>query len=276
MTLIPVAGVIGCPIAHSKSPKLHGYWLSKYEINGYYIPLHVTEGDLERVVKALPAMGFRGCNVTIPHKERALALADIATDRARKIGAANTLTFKDDGQIHADNTDAYGFMQNIRQVWPEWSASVGPITVLGAGGAARAVVVALLEEGATDIRIVNRTRDRAEDLVAAFGKGTTAADWADLPDLLPDTATLVNTTALGMAGGAPLDLSLDSLPKESLVTDIVYTPLNTNLLMSAAQRGCKTVDGLGMLLHQGAPGFAQWFGVMPEVDDDLRRVMLEA
>lgn len=276
MTRIPVAGVIGCPVAHSKSPRLHGYWLSKYGVQGYYIPLHVDSSDLERVIRTLPAMGFRGCNVTIPHKEHALAIADVATDRARKIGAANTLTFQEDGQIHADNTDAYGFVQSIRHAWPDWSPRSGRVTVLGAGGAARAIVVALLEQGGTDICIVNRTRSRADDLVTAFGQGTVAADWADLPELLAGSETLVNTTALGMSGGAPLDLSLETLPADALVTDIVYTPLKTGLLHRAEQRGCRTVDGLGMLLHQGAPGFSQWFGVMPEVDDELRRVVLEA
>lgn len=274
MNRIPLAGVMGCPIAHSKSPRLHNYWLSKHQIDGHYVPLHVERDNLEQAVRALPMLGFVGCNVTIPHKEVVIGIADVVTDRALKIGAANTLSFGGDGQIHADNTDAYGFIENIRQHMPGWSSRGKKITVIGAGGAARAVVVALQEQGATDICVVNRTKSRASELANAIGGGISVVDWADGQDLLPQTDMLINTTSLGMTGQAPLDISVSALAADALVTDIVYTPLQTDLLRRAQQHGCKTVDGLGMLLHQGVPGFARWFGVTPDVDEHLRRVML--
>lgn len=274
MSDIPLAGVIGSPISHSKSPKLHNYWLSKHNIKGHYVPLHVNVENLEQAIRALPMLGFVGCNVTIPHKESIMVLADVVTDRAKKIGAANTLTFDTNGKIHADNTDAYGFIENIRQQMPGWSPANKAVTVLGAGGAARAVVVALQEQGATEIRLTNRTQNRAKDLADAIGGDISVVDWKDAGDLMATTEVLINTTSLGMAGNASLDISLSGLLAHALVTDIVYTPLQTDFLRRAADRGCQTVDGLGMLLHQGVPAFAKWFGTTPTVDDALREFVL--
>jgi shikimate dehydrogenase len=273
---IPLAGVIGAPIAHSRSPALHGYWLRKYGIRGFYVPLEVAQADLEDVLRAMPRMGFVGANVTIPHKETVLRLADIVSDRAALIGAANTLIFRSDGKIHADNTDGYGFLENLRQGVPGWRADAGPCAVLGAGGAARAVVASLLEAGAEEIRITNRTRNRAEALRAEFGTKVVIYDWVQAGNALEEAATVVNTTSLGMVGKSEFRVPLDGLSPEAVVTDLVYTPLDTALLVRAREIGCRTVDGLGMLLHQAVPGFERWFGVKPEVDDALREAVLAA
>jgi shikimate dehydrogenase len=269
-----LAGVVGWPVGHSKSPRLHGHWLHRYGIDGHYVPLAVAPENLETALRALPILGFRGVNVTIPHKERALLLADTATERAASVSAANTLTFGEDGRIEADNTDGFGFIANLRQHAPDWSAAAGPAVVVGAGGAARGVLAALLADGAREIRLANRSADRARDLGAHFGAAVSAIAMEDAPAALADAATLVNTTSLGMTGQPPLDLDLSRAPSGLLVTDIVYTPLVTPLLSQAAARGLRTVDGLGMLLHQAAPGFERWFGVAPEVDDDLRAAVV--
>lgn len=271
---IPIAGVIGHPIAHSRSPHLHGHWLRRYGIEGYYVPLHVHGQDLSEVFRSLPKMGFKGVNVTLPHKERALELADRVSDRAALIGAANTITFQPDGAIHADNTDGYGFIENLRAGAPGWSPRNGPTVVLGAGGAARAVLSALLEAGAPEIRLANRTRVKAETLRNDFGPRVSVIDWHRVADELEDAETLVNTTSLGMTGQAELSLSLDNLPQTAVVNDIVYRPLITPLLGTALARGNVIVDGLGMLLHQAAPGFERWFGVRPEITSDLRAAAL--
>jgi shikimate dehydrogenase len=273
---IPLAGVIGAPVAHSRSPALHGYWLRKYGIKGFYVPLEVAQADLEDVLRAMPRMGFVGANVTIPHKETVLRLADIVSDRAALIGAANTLIFRSDGKIHADNTDGYGFLENLRQGAPGWRADAGPCAVLGAGGAARAVVASLLEAGAEEIRITNRTRNRAEALRAEFGTKVVVYDWVQAGNALEEAATVVNTTSLGMVGKSEFRVPLDGLSPEAIVTDLVYTPLDTALLVRAREIGCRTVDGLGMLLHQAVPGFERWFGVKPEVDAALREAVLAA
>ena len=271
-----LAAVIGWPIAHSRSPALHGHWLRRYGIAGHYIPVAVDPARLAESLAALATLGFRGCNVTIPHKEAALALAAEATPTARRIGAANTLTFRADGGFSADNTDAYGFIASLRQSAPGWTASAGPALVLGAGGAARAVAAGLLDAGAPEVRLANRTRPRAEDLAAHVGGAIRVLDWAEAEAAMEGTATIVNTTSLGMAGQPPLTLSLDAAPATALATDIVYQPLVTPFLAAAAARGLATVDGLGMLLHQGAPGFEAWFGRVPEVDEDLRAAVLAA
>jgi shikimate dehydrogenase len=269
-----LAGVIGDPIAHSRSPMLHGHWLRRYGINGHYVPLHVTRERLHDTLQLLPDLGFKGINVTIPHKETVLHLADSVTDRAALIGAANTLTYTASGKLQADNTDGVGFMENIKQYTPGWSASEGPALVLGAGGAARAVISALLSDGCPHVFLVNRTRSRAEALQDHFGAKVHVADWTRIPNVLDEVALLVNTTSLGMVGKQPLHIDLDRLNPHTVVNDIVYTPLRTELLEEAAARGCHTVDGLGMLLHQATPGFERGFGVRPEVDDDLRAVVL--
>ncbi|MBF9054227.1 shikimate dehydrogenase [Rhodobacterales bacterium LSUCC1028] len=271
---VPLAAVIGDPIGHSKSPLLHGFWLRAYQISGHYVPLHVTSGDLGQVLAAMQRMGFVGANVTIPHKETVLELADIVTDRARAIGAANTLTFHKDGKIEADNTDGHGFLANIQQNAPAFDAKDGPAVILGAGGAAKAVIYALLEAGAPQVRVLNRNLDRAKNLSARFGDRVSVHEMSDLPNLLGDCNLLVNTTSLGMIGQPPLAVDLSNLPKTAVVNDIVYAPLETDLLKQARAMGAGAVDGLGMLLHQAAPGFAKWFGKEPAVTDELRRAVL--
>jgi shikimate dehydrogenase len=271
---IPLAAVVGSPVAHSLSPRLHGYWLRRYGLPGYYIPIDVAQGDLRAMLSLLPRLGFVGLNVTIPHKETVLGLADIVTDRAALIGAANTLIFRKDGKIHADNTDVTGFLASLRQSAPGWNAADGPAAVLGAGGAARAVVAALLEAGAPEVRVANRTRNRAEILRADLGARVTVFDWVQAGDMIDGATTVVNTTALGMEGKPELRVPLEALRRDALVTDIVYRPLVTPFLRTAAAMGCRTVDGLGMLLHQAVPGFERWFGRRPEVDAETRAVVL--
>ncbi|MDB6180965.1 shikimate dehydrogenase [Paracoccus fistulariae] len=271
---VPLAGVIGMPIAHSRSPQLHGHWLKRYGIKGHYVPLPVMPEHLAEVLRVLPRAGFVGVNVTIPHKEAVLALADFITDRAALIGAANTLIFRPDGKIHADNTDGYGFIANIRQTVPDWQPDAGPAAIIGAGGAARAVVASLLDSGVKELRITNRTRIRSEQIKAEFGARLVVYDWAQAGNMLDGAATVVNATSLGMDGKQPLRVPLDALSPQTLVTDLVYAPLMTPLLSEAQDRGCKIVDGLGMLLHQAAPGFERWFGQRPEIDEDLRKAVL--
>lgn len=270
-----LAGVLGWPVGHSRSPRLHGFWLEQHGIDGAYLPLPVRPEDFEAVVRALPRMGFKGANVTVPHKEAALALSDEVEPLARRIGAVNTLVVREDGSILGRNTDAFGFIENLRQGCPGFSAAKGPAVVLGAGGAARAVVAALQDDGCPEIRLLNRTRARAEDVAAALGERITVSDWDHRAEACAGAALLVNTTTLGMNGQPPLEMPLDPLPVDALVTDIVYAPLMTDLLRTAAARGNPVVDGLGMLLHQGRPGFAAWFGVMPEVTDELRQFVGE-
>ncbi len=274
MTNFPRAGVIGNPISHSLSPKLHGHWLRRYGISGSYEAIQVKEDALQDTLRSLPEQGFVGLNVTLPHKVAVMQLADQLTDRATLIGAANTLTFKDDGRIFADNTDGYGFLENLRQGAPGWDAKAGPALVFGAGGAARAIIVSLIEAGVPEIILTNRTRPKAEALRADFGARIRIVDWVQSGTMLSDAATVVNTTSLGMRGGQEFRVSLDGLRSSAVVTDIVYNPLRTKFLDAAAEKGCTTVDGLGMLLHQGVPGFERWFGKRPEVDDDLRRAVL--
>lgn len=271
---IPLAGVIGTPVSHSLSPKVHGYWLAEHDLPGHYIPMDVASDDLGSAFATLPKLGFKGVNVTIPHKERALSLADRVSDRAAVIGAANTITFQPDGSIHADNTDGVGFIENLRSGAPDWSAGQGPAVVLGAGGACRAVVASLLDSGVPEIRLANRTRVRGEALRSDFGPKVTVVDWHRASEALDGSALVVNTTSLGMTSHAPLSLSLDALPVSAIVTDIVYSPLETQLLLDARARGNTAVDGLGMLLHQAAPGFERWFGGRPKVSAGLRAAVL--
>lgn len=271
---IPLAGVIGDPVAHSLSPRLHGHWLSRYGLRGHYIPMRVEQSDLADVLRVLPRMGFAGVNVTIPHKEHVLSLADRVTDRAALIGAANTLTFTAGGTIQADNTDGSGFLSNIRQAIPGWTAAMGPALVLGSGGAAKAIVWALLNDGAPVVHVANRTRARADGLREQFGAKVVPQDWTTIPALVRDAALIVNTTSLGMQGQPPLDVDLTGVTLTTVVTDIVYAPLRTPLLEQAEALGCQTVDGLGMLLHQAVPGFERWFSYTPLVDDALRAAVL--
>ena len=271
---IPLAGVIGNPVAHSRSPRLHRHWLTRYGIAGDYVPLHVLEQDLGQVIRALPRMGFVGVNITIPHKVAVMELADQISDRAILIGAANTLIFRADGKIHADNTDGYGFMANLRQGAPGWQPAAGAAAVLGAGGAARAVIEALIEAGVPQILIANRTRTKAEVLRQDFGTRLKVVDWVQAGNMIEDATLVVNTTALGMTGQAELRIPLDGLHPGQVVNDLVYSPLRTRLLIEAEAAGCTTVDGLGMLLHQAVPAFERWFGRRPEVDEALRAAVL--
>ena len=269
----PRAAVIGWPISHSKSPRIHGHWLQKHGIVGEYVPLTVKPEDFVKELANLPTKGFVGANVTIPHKETALANASKATDRARAIGAANTLVFLPDGGYRADNTDGEGFINNLKQNAPDWDATAGPALVLGAGGASRAILYSLLVEGVPEILLANRTKSRAVTLAAEFGDKITVIDWANISAATAKATTIVNTTSLGMTGQAALDISL-LCSSNTLITDIVYAPLQTDLLKQATEKGCQTVDGLGMLLHQAVPGFEAWFGIRPTVDETLRQIVL--
>jgi len=274
MTKIPLAGVIGCPIAQSKSPQLHRHWLQQHGIAGHYIPMHVEPEDLAGAIRMMPKMGFVGANVTIPHKEAVMDIADQVTDRAKVIGAANTLIFREDGSILADNTDGYGFITNLHQGAPNWDPQSGPAVVLGAGGACRAVVASLLEAGVPEILLTNRTRERAEQLRSEFGDRIRVEDWIQAGNIIEEGALVVNTTSLGMTGKPRLRVPLDGLRQDAVVTDLIYAPLKTELLSYAEEVGCTVVDGLGMLLHQAVPGFERWFGVRPEVDADTRAALL--
>lgn len=267
-----VAGVMGWPVAHSRSPLLHGHWLETCGIDGAYVPLAVPPHRFEAAFRALPFLGFRGCNVTLPHKEKALALADSVDDLSRRIGAANTIVVADDGSLAATNTDAFGFLENLKSRAPGWRRD-RPALVLGAGGSARAVVVALLDEGVREVRIANRTLERALALVERFGPSVTAVPWDERTSAGDGVHLVVNTTQLGMTGQPELDFALDGLEGEAVVCDLVYAPLVTDLLHRARQRGHVTVDGLGMLLHQARPGFAAWFGVDPTVTEALRSIV---
>ncbi|WP_224544386.1 shikimate dehydrogenase [Mesorhizobium sp. CA16] len=266
------AFVTGHPIAHSRSPKIHGYWLAKYGIDGSYEAIDVAPADFAAFLKSLGENGYRGGNVTIPHKEAAFAGAARRDHAADEIGAVNTLWFED-GILCGGNTDGYGFAANLDEHAPGWAAN-GPAVVLGAGGASRAVIHALKERGVKDIRIVNRTLARAEELSRHFGAGVSAHGAGALSELLADAGLLINTTSLGMHGDATLSADPAGLPGHAIVTDIVYVPLETPLLAAAKARGLKTIDGLGMLLHQAVPGFERWFGRKPEVTPELRRMIV--
>lgn len=268
---IPLAAVIGHPVAHSRSPRLHGHWLARHGIAGHYVPLDIAPDTLEQALAMLPKLGFVGANVTIPHKERALALADQVTPLARRIGAANTLVFTETG-FQADNTDAYGFTWNILDRVPDWSPR--RVALIGAGGASRAVIAALQDRGAQQILLTNRSPERAQALAMEFGASVTPVPWSQRAEMLDGCDTLVNATSLGMTGQPPLDLPLDALPKGAVVNDLVYAPLETPLLAQANAQGHIAVDGLGMLLHQAVPGFERWFGQRPQVDDTLRQAVL--
>ncbi|ADZ68508.1 shikimate dehydrogenase [Polymorphum gilvum] len=270
----PRAAITGWPVAHSRSPLVHGHWLKKYGLAGDYIRLPVAPEDAERFYRHFGESGLVGCNVTVPHKETAAAACDELDEAARAMGAVNTLWLDGDGRLCGANTDGIGFLGNLDQRAPGWDARPGPAVVLGAGGAARAVVWALRARGFAPVKIFNRTTEKASQLADHFGFGVEAYPWDKLCEHLGQAALLVNTTAAGMTGKPPLQIDLDGLPKDALVTDIIYTPLETDLLRQAAARGNRTVDGLGMLLHQAAPGFERWFGVRPEVDDELRRIVL--
>ncbi|MEE2722030.1 MAG: shikimate dehydrogenase [Pseudomonadota bacterium] len=264
-----VAGVCGWPIKHSRSPRIHNFWLKKYGIDGVYVPFAISPDRAADAFRALPDLDIAGLNVTVPNKEEAFR-AMHETDRwAQRLKAVNTIVVRD-GVLFGTNTDAFGFLESLRRSRPGWRADKGPVVVLGAGGAARAIVAGLQDEGAPDIRIANRTAERAQALASEFGDPVRPVGWEDRADALDGSVLLVNTSSLGMEGQPPLDIALDALPVEAVVYDIVYVPLETPLLAAARARGNPAVDGLGMLLHQARPGFRDWFGTEPEVDEALR------
>lgn len=268
-----LAGVMGWPVSHSRSPVLHNYWIRHYGLTGAYVLLPVDPVNLPAALKGLSALGFAGCNLTIPHKVAAMQLVDRVDPLARRIGAINTIVVEHEGRLSGFNHDGFGYIQSLLEAQPDWRADAGPVTVLGAGGAARAVVVSLAERGAREIRLCNRSLPKAQELAREFGAPVQAVSWEDRHDALADVALLVNTTSQGMAGQSPLDLSLDRLPRQALVSDVIYIPMETPLLAAARRRGNPTVNGLGMLLHQARPAFKAWFGVMPEITPELRRAV---
>jgi shikimate dehydrogenase len=270
-----MAGVMGWPVMHSRSPKIHNYWLARHGLAGVYVPLAIQADGLRAALRALPALGFSGCNLTIPHKEAAFDVVDKVDRTAKRIGAINCVVVAPDGTLEGRNYDGFGYIQSVLDAWPEWRADAGPIAVVGAGGAARAMLVSLADQGAKDIRLVNRTPARALALAQEFGPPVTALPWDDRHAALDGAAMLVNATGQGMAGQPALDLTLDKLPTSALVSDIIYIPQETPLLAAARERGNRTINGLGMLLNQARPAFHAWFGVMPEITPELR-AMIEA
>ena len=268
-----LAGVMGWPVAHSRSPLIHNYWMQKYGLTGSYVPLAVAPGTLGAAISGLKALGFRGCNITIPHKVEAMAFVDDVDSVARRIGAINTIVVQADGSLKGFNTDGYGYIQSLLDVQPDWRADAGPITVLGAGGAARAVVASLADRGAKEIRLLNRTPAAAFALAVEFDARVKALHWADRHAALEGAAMLVNTTSQGMHGNPALELDLSALPKTALVSDLVYVPLETPLLIAARARGNPCAGGLGMLLNQARPAFEAWFGLAPQITPELRRLV---
>ncbi|WP_417623950.1 shikimate dehydrogenase [Paremcibacter congregatus] len=273
------AGVVGWPIGHSLSPRLHGYWLREHGIDGDYQAYAVKPENLKDFIRSLPAQGICGVNLTVPHKELVFPFLDYIDDLARKIGAVNFVRVEDD-KLYGGNTDGYGFLANLQENAPTWRPTAGPVAIIGAGGAARAAIVSLLEAGVPEVRLYNRTKTRAEKLGQIYAEYYDPArlkvgDWVDLSSGLSDITLLVNTTTLGMKGQPPLEIDLSRLPNTAVVYDIVYNPLETDLLRAARERGNVTVDGLGMLLYQAAPAFAAWFGQKVKVDPAVRHYVLK-
>jgi shikimate dehydrogenase len=271
-----LAGVLGWPVSHSKSPLLHNYWFERYHVDGVYVPLPVAPPDLAAVTSALPKMGFRGCNVTLPHKEAMLRLVDEVDPPAAEIGAVNTVLVDADGKLRGLNTDGIGFLAHLDASVAGWRNEAGRVVLIGAGGAARALAATFIAAGVAELVIVNRTVERARALLDRLDQKSTRASargWDERADALAGAGLVVNTTSLGMTGQPPLELALDHLPAHAIVADIVYAPLNTALLAAAASRGHRTVDGLGMLLHQAVPGFPHWGGLTPVVDAATRELV---
>ena len=270
-----VAGVCGWPIKHSRSPRIHNYWLKQNGIDGVYVPLAIPPDRAMEAIRMLPALGIRGLNVTVPNKEEAYKAMDEVDGWAQRMKAVNTIMVRD-GVLYGANTDAFGFMESLREARPDWRADAGPAVILGAGGAARAIVAGLQDAGAPEIRIANRTPERSAAIRDEFGKPVRPVLWDQRADILEDASLVVNTTTLGMEGQPALDLDLAKLPPDAVVYDIVYVPLETPLLAVARARGNPAIDGLGMLLHQARPGFREWFGTDPVVDQALRDHVLAA
>ena len=270
-----LAAVLGNPISHSKSPRMHNYWLKQNKLNGYYVPIKVELENFEETIWTLVSMGFSGVNVTIPHKLSALKIADESSSTAQYIGAANTLTFTKENKIYADNTDAYGFINNIKCKYPDWDPKKGMSVVLGAGGASRAVIAALLSEGSKEIIVLNRTIEKAEALKEDYDNKITVESWKNINEVAASCSNIINTTSLGMNNESLIAIQPNAIPETALVSDLVYTPLETNFLKIAKNRGSRTVDGLGMLIHQGVPGFEAWFGQKPLVTEELRKILIK-
>jgi shikimate dehydrogenase len=268
-----MSGVMGWPVAHSRSPSIHNYWIALHKLEGAYGLFPVAPQNLEAAIRGLHCLGIAGCNVTIPHKVNAMQFVDWVDPIAKRIGAINTIVASADGSLKGFNTDAFGYIESLREAAPTWRANAGPVVLLGAGGAARAIIVGLISEGATEIRIINRTKNKADQIASEFSDTVKSYEWHERHDALQDCALVVNTTSLGMQGQDALDLQLDQLPFSALVSDVIYAPLETRLLKDARIRGNATVNGLGMLLHQARPAFNSWFNVMPEVTPELRKVI---
>lgn len=268
-----IAGVMGWPIMQSRSPMIHNFWFAQQGLRGSYVPLAIKPEGLAAALRALHPLGFAGCNVTSPLKQEAMKIVDEIDESARKVGAISCVTVRPDGTLLGSNNDAFGFIRNLQHSRPTWRADTGPIVVMGAGGGARAVCYGLMQAGAKEIRLVNRNLARAEAVAGEFGAPIKAYPWEQRHDVLEDAALLVNATSQGMVGQAPLELSLDTLPTTALVTDIVYVPLATPLLVAARARGNPTVEGLGMLLHQGPLAWKLWFGLEPTVTEELRELV---
>jgi len=270
-----LAGVMGWPVAHSRSPLIHNHWLHKHKLNGAYGLFTVEPEQLQHAILGLKALGIAGCNITIPHKVNAMRYVDWIHPLAQRVGAINTIVVQPDGSLHGYNNDGFGYIQSLLEAQPGWQAAAGPAVVIGAGGAARAIVVALLDEGATEVRVVNRTRSKADEFAYEFGPKVKSISWESRQEALCGAALLVNTTNQGMHGHPALDLSLAELPIDALVSDAVYVPLETPLLAAAKRRGNPIVNGLGMLIHQARPAFQAWFGVLPEADNDLYQKVIK-
>jgi len=268
-----LAGVMGWPVMHSRSPLLHNYWFRQHNLAGTYVPLGIRPEALAAALRALHPLGFAGCNLTLPHKQEAMKIVDAVDTVAKSIGAISCVVVRPDGSLAGTNNDCYGFVRSIRQEQPAWRADSGPSVVIGAGGGARAVCYGLMQAGATEIRLVNRAFARARKIAEEFGGPLKVMPWEQRHEALDDAAMVVNTTSQGMVGQSPLDIRLDKLPTQALVVDIIYTPLETPFLAAARKRGNPTVNGLGMLLHQGSPAWQAWFGIEPAVTSELRAMM---
>ena len=269
-----LAGVMGWPVAHTRSPAIHNHWISRHGLKGAYVQLPVHPDRLEAALRGLPALGFAGCNVTVPHKVSAMHFMDELHPTAQRVAAINTIVVQPDGSLLGMNNDGAGYIQSLRDADPTWRGDAGPALVLGAGGAARAIVVALLDEGVPELRITNRTLERAQALAEAFGDRVKVVPWAERNEAMAGVSLLVNTTTQGMHGQPPLDVALDALPAAAMVSDAIYIPMETPLLAQGRLRGHRTVNGLGMLLNQARPAFKAWFGVMPEITPELRAAIL--
>ena len=268
-----LAGVMGWPVMHSRSPMMHNYWFKKHGLAGSYVPLAILPEHLAAALRGLHPLGFAGVNVTIPHKQEAMKIVHEVDALAKSIGAISCVIVRSDGSLAGTNNDCYGFIHAVRQEQPGWRADAGPVVVIGAGGGSRAVCYGLAQEGAREIRVVNRTLARAQGIAEEFGGPIRALPWEQRHDALEGTAMVVNTTSCGMVGQPALDIKLDKLPKSALAADIIYIPLQTPFLAAARKRGNRTINGLGMLLNQGRPAWKAWFGIEPEVTAELRTIV---